>query len=68
MKNIEYSEQAVHTLSTGDVALLKDEPWEGNKGADFVQRSPAVNARQKRLLLTLDFVCVDCVKTSAHQY
>jgi len=37
------------------VALMKGEKWPGNKGAGLVHRSPAVAAREPRLLLTLDF-------------
>lgn len=47
---------AIQVLSTGDVALLKGEGWEGNEGAGLVHRSPPNNANEKRLLLTLDFI------------
>ncbi|MEM7503514.1 MAG: DUF1826 domain-containing protein [Pseudomonadota bacterium] len=44
----------IQQLDSGDVALMKGELWEGNEGAGLVHRSPAVGARDKRLLLTLD--------------
>lgn len=50
------SADAIQTLATGDVALLKGERWEGNKGAGLVHRSPEILPNQKRLLLTLDYV------------
>lgn len=49
------SPQAIQSLQTGDVALLKGEQWEGNEGAGLVHRSPAIDPGQRRLLLTLDF-------------
>lgn len=55
MSSNPYSKNVIHTLSIGDVALLKGERWEGNEGAGLVHRSPAADASQKRLLLTLDF-------------
>ncbi len=47
---------AIRTLGTGDVALLKGELWHGNEGAGLVHRSPVIETGQTRLLLTLDFV------------
>lgn len=49
------SENDIRQLSTGDVALLKGELWEGNENAGLVHRSPALSAEESRLLLTLDF-------------
>ena len=47
-------EYAVQELSSGDVALLKGELWDGNEGAGLVHRSPDVSAGLSRLVLTLD--------------
>lgn len=46
----------IQQLAAGDVALLKEELWEGNEHAGLVHRSPSVRETDKRLLLTLDFV------------
>ncbi len=46
----------IQQLSTGDVALIKGERWEGNENAGLVHRSPALNEGERRLLLTLDFI------------
>jgi hypothetical protein len=46
--------QSIQTLSSGDVALVKGELWEGNEGAGLVHRSPVIPAGQQRLLMTLD--------------
>ncbi|MDO6425796.1 DUF1826 domain-containing protein [Thalassotalea sp. 1_MG-2023] len=48
--------QSINRLSAGDVALLKGENWDNTKGAGLVHRSPPVQAGEKRLLLTLDFL------------
>jgi|TARA_B110001452_G_scaffold165437_1_gene138100 hypothetical protein len=45
----------IQRISSGDIALLKGELWQGNEGAGLVHRSPEVPAGQRRLLLTLDF-------------
>lgn len=45
----------VQQLTSGDVALLKGESWEGNERAGLVHRSPSLSAGERRLLLTLDF-------------
>ena len=45
----------VEQLVCADVALLKDEGWQGNENAGLVHRSPALKPAEKRLLLTLDF-------------
>ncbi len=44
----------IQQLTSGDVALLKGECWEGNEGAGLVHRSPSLSAGEQRLLLTLD--------------
>ncbi|QBF81656.1 DUF1826 domain-containing protein [Shewanella maritima] len=49
------SAECINQLSCGDVALIKGEEWLDNEGAGLVHRSPAVNAGEPRLLLTLDF-------------
>ncbi|WP_250658101.1 DUF1826 domain-containing protein [Alkalimarinus coralli] len=46
----------IRQLTSGDVALLKGELWEGNENAGLVHRSPGVKPGEKRLLLTLDFI------------
>ncbi|GLP96570.1 DUF1826 domain-containing protein [Paraferrimonas sedimenticola] len=45
----------IQQLTSGDVALLKGERWQGNEGGGLVHRSPPVPSHQERLLLTLDF-------------
>ena len=45
----------IQRLTSGDVALLKGELWQGNEDAGLVHRSPAVPDGENRLLLTLDF-------------
>lgn len=47
--------EAVQLLGHGDVALLKGERWEGNRGGGLVHRSPAMRQDTRRLLMTLDF-------------
>jgi len=46
----------IQQLTSGDVALLKGESWEGNENAGVVHRSPSYIPGEARLLLTLDFV------------
>jgi hypothetical protein len=46
----------IQQLTSGDVALLKGEGWEGNENAGLVHRSPSTMPGEARLLLTLDFV------------
>ncbi|MCB2572738.1 DUF1826 domain-containing protein, partial [Listeria monocytogenes] len=48
--------QLIHSLYTGDGALLKGERWEGNEGAGLVHRSPRAEPGLARLLLTLDWL------------
>lgn len=45
----------IKTLNAGDVALLKGELWEGNENCGLVHRSPALAAKEKRLMLSLDY-------------
>ena len=45
----------IEILETGAVALLKGESWEGNEGCGLVHRSPRIEDKSRRLLLTLDF-------------
>lgn len=52
----EVEPQHINSLSTGDVALLKGERWEGNEGAGLVHRSPRHAPGAPRLLLTLDWL------------
>lgn len=49
------NEYDIQKLTSGDVALLKGELWEGNEDAGLVHRSPTVAAGENRLVLTLDF-------------
>ena len=49
------SQNDIQRISSGDVALLKGELWQGNEGTGLVHRSPQVPAGESRLLLTLDF-------------
>jgi hypothetical protein len=49
------TKEDIKQLTSGDVALLKGEGWEGNEGAGLVHRSPSLAMGGKRLLLTLDF-------------
>lgn len=51
-----HNQDDIQQLSTGDVALLKGEIWQGNENAGLVHRSPALAKEEKRLLLTLDFI------------
>lgn len=46
----------INRLDKGDVALLKGENWDEQKGAGLVHRSPAISNNEYRLLLTLDFL------------
>jgi len=46
----------VQQFDQGDVALLKGESWQNNKGYGLVHRSPNIKPNKARLILTLDFV------------
>ena len=50
------SDLHIQTLSTGDVALMKGELWEGNQNAGLIHRSPPVSPGEKRIVMTLDLV------------
>ena len=56
LSGIYRSDGDIQQLSSGDVALIKGELWEGNEGAGLVHRSPWPKLGEKRLLLTLDFL------------
>ncbi|TFF07200.1 DUF1826 domain-containing protein [Pseudomonas sp. BCA14] len=43
-------------LHCGEVALLKGTKWHGNEGHGLIHRSPALNADERRLILTLDWL------------
>ena len=47
--------QHIESLNTGDVALLKGESWNENKGGGIVHRSPQPINGERRLLMTLDY-------------
>ena len=40
----------------GEVALLKGTKWHGNEGHGLIHRSPALQADERRLILTLDWL------------
>jgi hypothetical protein len=44
-------------LNAGDVALFKGERWQGNEGRGIIHRSPVPVAGERRLVLTLDWLC-----------
>lgn len=46
----------IEQLRAGEVALLKGEKWQGNEGAGIIHRSPQVDAKTRRLILTLDWL------------
>ena len=46
----------IHQLACGDVALFKGTLWPGGEELAQVHRSPVVGAKERRLVLTLDFV------------
>ena len=50
------NESDINQLREGDVALLKGEQWEGNKGMGIIHRSPKLSGKNRRLLLSLDFI------------
>ncbi|MBB3139959.1 DUF1826 domain-containing protein [Halomonas organivorans] len=45
---------AIRRLEAGDVALLKGSGWVGNETRGLVHRSPALEAGQPRLLMSID--------------
>lgn len=50
-----FEPQTIQALTTGDVALLKGEKWQGNENLGLVHRSPEQKPNCSRLLFTLDF-------------
>lgn len=50
------SSHDIRQLGLGDVALLKGELWDKNKGAGLIHRSPQLSSGTHRLLLTVDFI------------
>ena len=51
-----FDEESIKQLNVGDIALLKGEGWEGNKGKGLIHRSPHSNQIYRRLYMTIDFV------------
>lgn len=47
---------APHKLLSADVALFKGERWMGNEGRGIIHRSPQVEAGERRLIMTLDWL------------
>lgn len=48
--------RVIQQLSSGDVALLKGEKWDGNEGFGLIHRSPKPPPGERRLILTLDWL------------
>jgi len=46
----------IEQLKVGEVALFKEENWQGNKGAGIIHRSPQPRPGERRLILTLDWL------------
>lgn len=46
----------INQVNSYDIVLLKGETWPKNAGNGIVHRSPEVNVKKPRLLLSLDFV------------
>ncbi|KPG99548.1 hypothetical protein AEQ67_10475 [Pseudomonas sp. RIT-PI-q] len=46
----------IQQIASGDVALLKGEKWHGNEGFGLIHRSPHLGPRERRLILTLDWL------------
>lgn len=46
---------SVHTLLTGEVALLKGKAWAANQDQGAIHRSPSLPPQKSRVLLTLDW-------------
>jgi hypothetical protein len=49
-------EEGFEQIHCGEVALLKGEKWHGNEGFGLIHRSPQLNANERRLILTLDWL------------
>ncbi|MFQ6348240.1 DUF1826 domain-containing protein [Pseudomonas sp. R11F] len=48
--------ERIEQIHCGEVALLKGTKWHGNEGHGLIHRSPALNADERRLILTLDWL------------
>ncbi|MGY2291564.1 DUF1826 domain-containing protein [Pseudomonas sp. SDO528_S397] len=46
----------IEHIRCGEVALLKGEKWHGNEGNGLIHRSPSLQADERRLILTLDWL------------
>jgi hypothetical protein len=49
-------EARIEQIHCGEVALLKGEKWHGNEGFGLIHRSPQLQADERRLILTLDWL------------
>lgn len=49
-------EARIEQIKCGEVALLKGEKWHGNEGFGLIHRSPPLEADERRLILTLDWL------------
>ncbi|MFC6336045.1 DUF1826 domain-containing protein [Pseudomonas sp. CCM 7891] len=49
-------EDGIEQVRCGEVVLLKGEKWHGNEGFGLIHRSPQLNANERRLILTLDWL------------
>lgn len=47
----------IRQMAAGDVGVFKGEKWAGNPGRGIVHRSPQPASGERRLLLTLDWLC-----------
>ena len=48
--------ERIEQIHCGEVALLKGTKWHGNENHGLIHRSPALNANERRLILTLDWL------------
>ncbi|KAB0499343.1 MULTISPECIES: DUF1826 domain-containing protein [Pseudomonas] len=46
----------IQQITSGEVALLKGEKWQGNEGFGLIHRSPQLAPGERRLILTLDWL------------
>ncbi|KAF1028360.1 MAG: hypothetical protein GAK37_02242 [Pseudomonas sp.] len=46
----------IERIACGEVALFKGEKWHGNEGFGVIHRSPQLQADERRLILTLDWL------------
>ena len=49
------TESCIRQVTAGDIVLLKGEGWHGNEDFGAVHRSPAVEAGENRVVVTMDF-------------